>query len=674
MPHAVNAEDSFDGVGVDAGEAGLYRGFMFYRKNIVIPQTDEGKKFILEFEAVRQSVYLYANGNMAGYYEAGITAMGFDITPYVAAGEENIIAVATDNNSDIGQDNKFIAADGKEKVKVTMETIPRHESGDASGIGYQWNTKDFNEVQGGITGNVNLYAKNKVYQTLPLYNNLKTTGNYIYADNFNLRRGSADITVEAEVRNETDADKEITLCVDVVDKDGVCVGSFEETSIVTAAGDKEAHFLTTVPDTAYNADGTTAPETNSADTSTVDVTKIKATENLTNLKFWSDVSPNLYTVYTYLKENGETIDAQKTVTGFREVKYDKDKGLQINGETVYLKGYAQRSTNEWAAIGVANDWLQDYDMQLVKESNSNFIRWMHVAPKPNQIRSGDKYGVISVVPAGDKEKETTGRAWDQRMEAMRDTIIYFRNSPSAIFYEVGNNAIDTIDKNGDGSVDENDGTYHMKSMTELRKELDPSGGRFMGCRTIRNPHQIKYAELVGTMLYRNDADAYAAMGTTDNYIPMLEMEYHRQESPRRVWNDFSPSHYDYVNKWLGDNADKKDGYDMWDQTQEEFSHTMLNTTDGYLYYYNNRASGAGKGYYSGAAMMVWSDSNMHVRNCFSENARTSGRVDPIRVKKESFYAIQAAQSQTPKIHILGHWNYPQYIKGDRENGNYCMSS
>ena len=160
MPHAVNAEDSFDGVGVDAGEAGLYRGFMFYRKNIVIPQTDEGKKFILEFEAVRQSVYLYVNGNMAGYYEAGITAMGFDITPYVAAGEENIIAVATDNNSDIGQDNKFIAADGKEKVKVTMETIPRHESGDASGIGYQWNTKDFNEVQGGITGNVNLYAKN----------------------------------------------------------------------------------------------------------------------------------------------------------------------------------------------------------------------------------------------------------------------------------------------------------------------------------------------------------------------------------------------------------------------------------------------------------------------------------------------------------------------------------
>ena len=47
VPHAVNAEDSFDGVGVDAGEAGLYRGFMFYRKNIVIPQTSGGCGHIL---------------------------------------------------------------------------------------------------------------------------------------------------------------------------------------------------------------------------------------------------------------------------------------------------------------------------------------------------------------------------------------------------------------------------------------------------------------------------------------------------------------------------------------------------------------------------------------------------------------------------------------------------
>ena len=87
VPHPINAEDSFDGACDDAGEAGLYRGFMFYRKHITIPESDAGKKLFLEFEAVRNSVYLYVNGEIVGYYEAGIAATGFDFTGYVKRGK-----------------------------------------------------------------------------------------------------------------------------------------------------------------------------------------------------------------------------------------------------------------------------------------------------------------------------------------------------------------------------------------------------------------------------------------------------------------------------------------------------------------------------------------------------------------------------------------------------------
>ena len=74
--------------------------------------------------------------------------------------------------------------------------------GAADGNGYQWNTKGLQtKVQGGITGDVILYAKGKTYQTLPLYNNLKNKkGNYIYATDFDIRGKSATITVEGEVR------------------------------------------------------------------------------------------------------------------------------------------------------------------------------------------------------------------------------------------------------------------------------------------------------------------------------------------------------------------------------------------------------------------------------------------------------------------------------------------
>lgn len=625
VPHAPNSEDSFDGLGLDAGEASLFRGFMFYRKNITIPASDAGKKMFLEFEAFRQSVYLYVNGEIVGYYEAGIAPVGFDITDYVKVGEENLIAVATDNSASRGNNND------------TKETRPGSEPGAADGYGFQWNTKDFNEVQGGITGNVNLYAKGTIYQTLPLYNNLKTTGNYIFTDNYNLRNNSADIHVEAEVRNESGSAKDITLEVAVVDGEGNLVDTFTGSANVPAATDTNEKIMSVVPSDAYDY---AEAERNSVDYSTVQVSKITASKNLSDLNLWSDVSPYLYTVYTYLKDGDTVIDSQKTVTGFRSVEYNKDDGLLINGNSTYLKGYAQRSTNEWAAIGVANDWLSDIDMQLVKESNANYIRWMHIAPNPVDIRAGDKYGVISICPAGDKEGDTTGRSWDQRLESMRDVIIYFRNSPSILFWEAGNNQITPA---------------HMKAMTDLRKALDPNGGRFMGSRTISSTEQLAEAEWVGTMENRHGTNAYASMRALNKYMPILETEYHRNESPRRVWDDFSPPYYDYVNKWLGDGANKTDGYDIWDQNQEDFSRTSLGA---YVEFYNNRVGASGRNEYTGAAMMVWSDSNMHVRNCGVENARTSGRVDPIRVKKESFYTLQAAQSDTPALHIIGHWNYP----------------
>ncbi len=635
VPHPINAEDSFDNLALDSGEQGLYRGFMFYRKNITVPESAAGKKVFIEFEAVRQSVYLYVNGEVVGFYEAGITAMGFDITKYVKPGEENLIAVATDNASARGSSFN------------TIETKPGSAPGAADGYGYQWNTKDFNEVQGGITGNVNLYIKADVYQTLPLYNNLKTKGNYVYGTDFDIRSNKATINVEAEIRNESGADKDLTLEVAVVNADGTLAYTFSQTGTVTAATDAGTTFVSMVPADAYDAEP--AP----TDISTVDVSYIKASYAAEGVRFWSIEDPYLYDVYTILKDSsGEVIDVSKITTGFRKVAYDYDGtsgGFKINDEQVYLKGYAQRSTNEWAAIGVANDWLQDIDMQLVRESNANFIRWMHVAPKPNAIRSGDRYGVVSVVPAGDKEADVDGRAWDQRVEAMRDAIIYFRNSPSAIFYEAGNNAISAA---------------HMQEMTDLRIALDPNGGRMMGCRTISSVEQIKAAEWAGTMLGRHGTGAKASMASAGKYIPIVETEYNREESPRRVWDDFSPPDYDYINKWSA--GDKQDGLDVHDLTQEDFVLTNINNStqsaggDGYSYFYDNRVGASGgKQEYTAAAIMVWSDSNMHNRNTATENCRTSGKVDAIRIKKEAFYALQAAQADEPTINIIGHWNYPQ---------------
>lgn len=645
IPHAINAVDSFDGLGADCGEYDFYRGFSFYRKHFTIPNFNDEKKVFIEFEAIRQSIYLYVNGEMVGFYEAGVNATGFDISDYINPNGDNVVAVATDNNAG-GADVSnpiptWISPIYGELSCITRETKPNSIPGDGSGITYQWNTSDFNPVQGGITGNVNLYVKGSVYQTLPLYNNLKTTGNYIYATNFDIKAKKAQITVESEIRNESGVNKNITAEVNIVDSNGICIACFSNAGTVEPAKDVDNKIMSTIPADAY--------EGNPVDTNaeTVDVSKIVISSQVENLKFWSPDTPYLYDVYTILKDGNKILDVDKKTTGFRKIEYNiNDGGLKINGEAVWLTGYAQRSTNEWAAIGVANDWLADQDMKLIKESNANFIRWMHIAPKPNAIRSGDKYGIVSICPGADRETDQKGRSWDTRVEAMRDTVIYFRNSPSILFWEAGNQSISA---------------EHMKEMSEIIKKLDPYGERYAGSRSIGSEEQLKYAEFTGSILGKINGtysveQAKENMASIGKSMPIIESEHSREEAPRRVWDDFSPPDYDYRNKRTVDGS-KQYGFDIYDHTMESF--TVLNINN-YSKYYGDRIGGqTGNNYYSGSAALCWTDSNQHVRNAGSENCRSSGRVDPIRIKKESFYAYQVMQSKKSKCYIIGHWNYPQ---------------
>ena len=645
VPHPVNAHDSFDNHAVDAGEASFRRGMMFYRKRFALPRvTGNGEqgtgKAFLTFETVRQTIYLWVNGKFAGYYEAGIAPTAYDVSTLVKEGE-NVVCVATDNCASRG-------------TKVfTLETIPGHEPGDMSGRGFQWNTTDFNEVQGGLVGNVSLVLKkSKTYLTLPYYNNLKTVGTYVTAKDFDFEKGSATICVKAEVRNEEVSRRgaeaqRFKIKAEVREAGTTGTSGTDGTkpivtvvsSVVDVPSSPAKTYLTALESDVYESEPkptrVVSPETSF----------IEAECRAQGLVFWSPDTPHLYdVVVTLLDESGNVLDRETVRTGFRQVAYDAAKGgLLLNGKNVWLTGYAQRSTDEWAAIGVAPDWLQDYDAALIRKSNANFVRWMHVAPKPAPVRAFDKYGVVNVCPAGDKENDVSGRSWAQRVEAMRDVMVYYRNSPSILFWEAGNNHISPA---------------HMREMVELKKAIDPDGGRFMGCRTLQTKEEVAEAEYVGTMLHRHEMPAFESMRALGRFMPMMETEYARQESPRRSWDDFTPPDYDYRGRFL--NGGKKEtGFDVYDQTQEEFA---LSTVREYAQFYGARSFGGGAKTYAACAALCWTDSNQHGRNSFSENCRSSGRVDAVRIPKESFHAFRVAQSEDPAVMLVGHWSYPKLTK------------
>ena len=62
-----------------------------YRREINVPAAWEGQQVIAHFGSVTSNIYLYVNGQFAGYAEDSKVAAEFDITPYVHAGR-NLIA------------------------------------------------------------------------------------------------------------------------------------------------------------------------------------------------------------------------------------------------------------------------------------------------------------------------------------------------------------------------------------------------------------------------------------------------------------------------------------------------------------------------------------------------------------------------------------------------------
>lgn len=576
LPHAFNEDEAFK-VSIED----LTDTISWYRKRFQLPDLKSNQKVFIEFEGVRQGGDFYINGYHLGKHENGVMAVGFDLTPYIKQGE-NLIAVRTDNS--------WTYREAATKSR------------------FQWNDRNFNANYGGIPKNVFLYVTDNVYQTLPLYSNLKTTGVYIYAKDIDIKGRKATIYAESEVRNDSKESRQFSYQVTVLDADGRLIKSFQGDKITLKTGETKI---------------------------------IKASTPIDNLHFWSWGYGYLYTVKTALKdENNQIFDEVSTRTGFRKTRFAEGK-IWLNDRIIQMKGYAQRTSNEWPAVGMSIPaWLSDYSNDLVVKSNGNLVRWMHITPWKQDVESCDRVGLIQAMPAGDSEKDREGRQWEQRVELMRDAIIYNRNNPSILFYECGNESISR---------------EHMIEMKAIRDKYDPFGGRAIGSREMLD---IREAEYGGEMLYINKS----------MHHPMWATEYCRDEGLRKYWDEYSyPFHKE------GDGPlHRNQPATSYNHNQDEFSVELVRR----WYDYWRERPGTGTRVNSGGAKIIFSDSNTHHRG--AENYRRSGVTDPMRIEKDGFYAHQVMWNgwvDTDKFqtYIIGHWNYPKntvkpiYVVSNGEN-------
>jgi beta-galactosidase len=82
-----------------SGETGglPHIGIGWYRKKLDIPSSWTGRQIHVEFDGAMSHAKVYMNGEFIGEWPYGYASFGFDLTPYIHAGGENILAVRLEN-------------------------------------------------------------------------------------------------------------------------------------------------------------------------------------------------------------------------------------------------------------------------------------------------------------------------------------------------------------------------------------------------------------------------------------------------------------------------------------------------------------------------------------------------------------------------------------------------
>jgi beta-galactosidase len=583
-PHTYNDIDTFDDWSIPGhrGEQNQWSGRTWYRKSFTLPESFKGRKVYIEFEAVRQVAEVYLNGRLLGVSKTGFAPFGFDLTPYLKfGGAVNVLAVMCDNRfmkdplpSEGGRDTNLsqLSAKVNEAIPADVNEIRADQ--------IPWNNPHWHPAHGGIFRNVRLHVTDPLHISLPLYSFLRTVGPYVYATE--VSRESARVTVEVPVENERGATENVNVRVEVFDADGRSVLVLNQTSSI-AAGAK-------------------------AD--------LKASGTIADPLPWEPDFPHVYRVVYTLHVGDKVVDNCVVPLGIRIARWDTNAGLFLNGRHVKLHGWGQKPTDEWPGLGAAQpDWMHFFTLDLMKEAGGNFVRWGHCLGGPAQIEAADRLGLVVDQPGVDGESDTRGAAWKIRAAAFRDTVIYFRNHPSILIWEGGNQKVSR---------------EHAQELRGYMDQYDPHGGRAYAHRRA-DKIDAEFMDVgIGTEGGREIAS-----------LPVVEGEYNREEAPRRVWDDASPPNFGYPEA-------KGQTYQL---TSEQYA---ANQVGQYV-----RKLGAAN--HAGGGNWIFSDSTSGGRVA-AEVARTGGEVDGVRLPKEAYYVCAAMFRSDPQVHIIGHWTYPAGTK------------
>jgi beta-galactosidase len=193
------------------------------------------------------------------------------------------------------------------------------------------------------------------------------------------------------------------------------------------------------------------------------------TFKISKANLWSVDSPYLYTLKSEILRNGAVIDSTETQIGIRSISFDAQKGFELNGVTMKLKGGCVH--HDCGLIGAASyDRAEERKVELLKNSGFNAVRCAHNPPSPAFLDACDRLGMLVIDEAFDCWREGKNpndysnyfEEWWQR--DMASMILRDRNHPSIIMWSTGN---EIVERDG-----RSEGYDYARKLADFVRSLD----------------------------------------------------------------------------------------------------------------------------------------------------------------------------------------------------------
>lgn len=399
LPHDAMLSEPRTQESTGEGNIGWYIGGDYeYIRNFFVPEEYKDKKVLIEFEGIYHNGEVYINGKKAAYRPYGYTNFYVDTEGFFQYGKEN-------------------------EIKVIARNADQPNS--------RW------------------YSGTGIYRPAYLYVGEEK---HIPVNGVKIRTLSYD-PARIEVVVKTSSPGEVSLKIE-----------FEGSKVLRVIGES-TKIGNVNNDKIISSDNKNMQPNESVQTGKngqkSELAQVEAEKNnqeaayqaifqldVPNAKLWDTEHPNLYTCKAIFGEDEVT-----ETFGIRELIWNPQVGMTINGERVILRGACFHHDN--GVLGACTyPETEERKMRILKENGYNAVRSAHYPCSKALLDACDRVGMLMMDEYVDvwyihKTKyDYAGQLADWWKQDLKDMVDKDYNHPSVIMYSTGNEVAETAQKKG----------------------------------------------------------------------------------------------------------------------------------------------------------------------------------------------------------------------------------